>query len=159
MKLNINWYFHFQRQAERIKREKAQTRRGDDAEPQAQPDLLVPISRFDGSRLASGPRPSPYQQSGSGYSSKSSTSLRKESQVGQATTDLSELKIKNNQSWESNGTQRASKVARLSSSATVGAAIVEAENSLEIDVRFLASGKAFNVVWPVIYYVDLISVT
>ncbi|XP_015902962.3 5'-3' exoribonuclease 3 isoform X1 [Ziziphus jujuba] len=124
-----------QRQAERIKREKAQTRRGDDAEPQAQPDLLVPISRFDGSRLASGPRPSPYQQSGSGYSSKSSTSLRKESQVGQATTDLSELKIKNNQSWESNGTQRASKVARLSSSATVGAAIVEAENSLEIDLQ------------------------
>ncbi|EXC00968.1 5'-3' exoribonuclease 3 [Morus notabilis] len=90
-----------QRQAERIKREKAQARRGDDAEPQVQPDL-VPVSQFRGSRLASGSSPSPYQQSGS----------RNEHRVG-----------------------RAHKVARSSSAATVGAAIVEAENSLEVEVQ------------------------
>ncbi|KAF3446762.1 hypothetical protein FNV43_RR11942 [Rhamnella rubrinervis] len=126
-----------QRQAERIKREKVQARRGDDAEPQAQPESLVPVSRFHGSRLASGPTPSPYQQSGSDFGSNSLMSVRKESHVGQATAGLSELNIKN-KSWESNGngaSQRASKVARLSSGATVGAAIVEAEDSLEIDIQ------------------------
>lgn len=55
-----------QKQAERIKRQKAQTRRGDDAGPQGQPDSLVAVNRFHGSRLASGPSPVPYQQSGSG---------------------------------------------------------------------------------------------
>lgn len=35
------------------------------------------------------------------------------------------------------------KVARLSSGSTIGAAIVEAENSLEIEVCFPASGEAF----------------
>ncbi|KAI3734152.1 hypothetical protein L6452_13615 [Arctium lappa] len=53
-----------QRQADRIKREKAQAKshtRGDDAPPQAEPDSLVPVGRFQGSRLASGPLPSPYQ--------------------------------------------------------------------------------------------------
>lgn len=86
-------------------------------------------------------------------------SLRKES-LGQATSGLSELNIKNNQSWESNGnetSQRASKVARLSSGATVGAAVVEAENSFEIDVRFIASGKALCVIMPVVYSVNLLS--
>lgn len=97
-----NSFSSFQRQAERIKREKAQARRGDDAEPQVQPDL-VPVSQFHGSRLASGSSPSPYQQSGS----------RNEHRVG-----------------------RAHKVARSSSAATVGAAIVEAENSLEVEVCF-----------------------
>ncbi|KAJ9554058.1 hypothetical protein OSB04_018103 [Centaurea solstitialis] len=53
-----------QRQADRIKREKAEAKshtRGDDAAPQAEPDSLVPVGRFQGSRLASGPLPSPYQ--------------------------------------------------------------------------------------------------
>ncbi|KAL5557905.1 hypothetical protein UlMin_034116, partial [Ulmus minor] len=116
-----------QRQAERIKRDKAQARRGDDAEPQAQPDSLVPVSRFRGSRLASAPSPSPFQKSGSGNSS----GLR------QATSGLSELDIEGKASLECNGngtSLRPNKVARLSSSATIGAAIVEAENSLETDV-------------------------
>ncbi|PON70753.1 5'-3' exoribonuclease [Parasponia andersonii] len=119
-----------QRQAERIKREKGQARRGDDAAPQVQPESLVPVARFHGSRLASGPSPSPYQQSGSGYSSRSSTAV----QVGQATTGISQLEIRS-KSLESNGkgTSRAGKVARSSSAATVGAAIVEAENSLEAE--------------------------
>nr|GEV29653.1 5'-3' exoribonuclease 3 [Tanacetum cinerariifolium] len=56
-----------QRKAERIKRDKAQAKsrptRGDDADPSAEPDSLVPVSRFQGSRLASGPSPSPYQNS------------------------------------------------------------------------------------------------
>ncbi|KAJ7966853.1 5'-3' exoribonuclease [Quillaja saponaria] len=97
-----------QRQAERIKREKAQARRGDDAEPQVQPESLVPVSRFHGSRLAAGPSPSPYQQSAVGNNSEVLG-------VGQV--------------------DRPCKVARLSSGATIGAAIVEAENSIEIDVK------------------------
>ncbi|OAY50600.1 5'-3' exoribonuclease 3 isoform X2 [Manihot esculenta] len=88
-----------QRQSERIKREKAQARRGDDVAPQVQPESLVPVARFRGSRLASAPSPSPFQQS-----------------LGR-TADV-----------------QARKVARLSSSANVGAAIVEAENSLEIEI-------------------------
>ncbi|KAJ6938402.1 5'-3' exoribonuclease 3-like isoform X2 [Populus alba x Populus x berolinensis] len=96
-----------QRQAERIKREKAQARRGDDAEPQNQPESLVAVARFHGSRLASAPTPSPYQDDGT----HSQTSDGKGSSV-----------------------QR-HKVARLSSTANIGAAIVEAENSLEIEVH------------------------
>ncbi|KVH96391.1 5'-3' exoribonuclease [Cynara cardunculus var. scolymus] len=57
-----------QRQAERIKRDKAQAKsqatRGDDAEPQMEPESLVPVGRFQGSRLASGPSPSPYEPKG-----------------------------------------------------------------------------------------------
>ncbi|KAL8122563.1 hypothetical protein AgCh_019050 [Apium graveolens] len=82
-----------QRQAERVKRDKAQVKRGDDAEPQIKPDM-VPVARFHGSRLASGHAPSPYQHTQS-------------------------------------SNQRASKVARLSSEATIAAALVEAENNLE----------------------------
>ncbi|KAA3453647.1 5'-3' exoribonuclease 3-like isoform X1 [Gossypium australe] len=92
-----------QRQAERIKREKAQARRGDDAQPQVQPDSLVPVARFHGSRLASGPTPVPFQQT-----------------------------------VESNGngsSSRPHKVRRLSSGANIGAAIVEAEDSIETDVH------------------------
>lgn len=86
-----------QRQAERIKREKSQakTKRGDDCEPTDKPETLVPVARFHGSRLASGPLSSPYQQKGS----------------------------------------RAQKVARIDSGATIGAAIVEAENSLESEIQ------------------------
>ncbi|MBA0865622.1 hypothetical protein Goshw_013868 [Gossypium schwendimanii] len=51
-----------QRQAERIKRGKAQAGGGDDAEPQVQPDSIVPVTRFNGSRLASGSSPAPFQQ-------------------------------------------------------------------------------------------------
>ncbi|KAI3729788.1 hypothetical protein L6452_18456 [Arctium lappa] len=94
-----------QRQAERIKRDKAQAKsqatRGDDAEPQMKPESLVPVGRFQGSRLASGPSPSPYEPKG----------------------------FHGNQSHP-----RPPKLARLSSGSTVGAAIVEAESSLERDV-------------------------
>ncbi|TKY57643.1 5'-3' exoribonuclease 3 [Spatholobus suberectus] len=102
-----------QRQTERIKREKAQARKGDDAEPQFQPESLVAVSRFHGSRLASAPKPSPFQQSGH-YNSQVSSSVRKD----------------NKEAFE-----RPSKVARLSSGATVAAAIVEAESSLETEVQ------------------------
>ncbi|XP_035538539.1 5'-3' exoribonuclease 3-like isoform X3 [Juglans regia] len=93
-----------QRQAERIKREKGRAMRGDDAQPLVQPESLVPIARYHGSRLASG---------------------------------LSGLDIKSKQAWASDarGTStRPQKVARLSSGATIGAAIVEAESSFEIEV-------------------------
>ncbi|KAI3871650.1 hypothetical protein MKX03_033383 [Papaver bracteatum] len=85
-----------QRQAERIKRDKAsQKQRGDNVEPTVKPDSLVPVARFQGSRLASAPLPSPYERTGP-----------------------------------------ALKVARhTSSGASVGAAIVEAENSLELETH------------------------
>lgn len=58
----------------------------------------------------------------------SSTGVKNESQIGQATTGQSVLNI------------RAQKVARVSSSgATIGAAIVQAENNLELEVCFPAS--------------------
>ncbi|KAL9244105.1 hypothetical protein vseg_017913 [Gypsophila vaccaria] len=86
-----------QRQTDRIKREKAQSKRGDDAQPQYLPESLVPVSRFHGSRLASAPSPSPFQKAQNGGADSS----------------------------------KPAKVARLSSSATIGAAIVAAEDSLE----------------------------
>ncbi|KAI7755398.1 hypothetical protein M8C21_014045 [Ambrosia artemisiifolia] len=89
------------RQAERIKRDKAQAKsqktRGDDARPELEPESLVAVGRFHGSRLASGPSPSPYQSKGDSSHS------------------------------------RPQKLARRSSGSTVGAAIVEAESSLEKD--------------------------
>ncbi|KAA8537533.1 hypothetical protein F0562_027141 [Nyssa sinensis] len=99
-----------QRQAGRLKREKAQAKRGDDVEPRLKPESMVPVARFHGSRLASGPSPSPYQ----------------------ATV----LDIQSRQSGTSDGIGthvRPKKVAHFSSGATIGAAIVEAENSLEIE--------------------------
>ncbi|XP_008808991.1 5'-3' exoribonuclease 3 isoform X2 [Phoenix dactylifera] len=93
-----------QRQAERIKREKEQAKRGDDVEPDVKPELIVPVARFQGSRLASGALPSPYDQSGPSNSKGINF--------------------------------RAQKVARiLSEGATVGAAIVEAENSLDLAIQ------------------------
>ncbi|XP_026378565.1 5'-3' exoribonuclease 3-like, partial [Papaver somniferum] len=81
-----------QRQAARIKRDKAQKQRGDNVEPTVKPESLVPVARFQGSRLASAPLPSPYERTG--------------------------------------------KVARHTySGGSVGAAIVEAENSLELETR------------------------
>lgn len=100
-----------QRQSERIKRQKAQAR-GDDIGPQVQPESLVPVSQFHGSRLASAPTPSPFQHSGH-YDPRKSTSVGEGNKVS----------------------ERPHKVARLSSGATVAAAIVEAENSLEIDIQ------------------------
>ncbi|XP_009627640.1 5'-3' exoribonuclease 3 isoform X1 [Nicotiana tomentosiformis] len=116
-----------QRQSERIKREKAQSKRGDDSAPQAEPESLVPVARFGGSRLASGPSPSPYQPGG--------TSRR--DQLRHGTSSLSILDIQSEHSGtvdEKGSVVSAKKVARLSSGATIGAAIVEAENSLEIEV-------------------------
>ncbi|KAL7207508.1 hypothetical protein ACSBR1_029456 [Camellia fascicularis] len=112
-----------QRQAERIKRGKAQAKRGDDVEPQVKPESLVPVAHFRGSRLASGPSPSPYQQTGSNYSSLNSMSVRNESQKQFGSYDNKQTHV------------RAQKAARTTSGATVGAAIVEAENSLETDVH------------------------
>lgn len=115
-----------QRQAERIKREKSQakTKRGDDCEPTDKPESLVPVARFQGSRLASGPLSSPYQQKGS----------------------------------------RAQKVARIDSGATIGAAIVEAESSLESEVCSFLKKRHFNVIsiahhldFPLIYCVNAVS--
>ena len=101
-----------QRQAERIKREKFQAKRGDDCEPTNKPDSLVPVTRFHGSRLASGPSSSPYQQKGS------SSNVRRD-QLDHATSSLPR------------------KVARVDLGSTIGAAIVEAESGLESEVCFL----------------------
>lgn len=87
--------------------------------PEVEPESLVPVARFHGSRLASGPSPSPYQQ---GF--------------------RSDQKLRSGNSHDSHTHNHATKVARLASAATVGAAIVEAENSLEIEVCFPASGEA-----------------
>ncbi|XP_051139158.1 5'-3' exoribonuclease 3 [Andrographis paniculata] len=103
------------RQAERVKRDKSQAKRGDDSEPTNRPDSLVPVSRFHGSRLASGPSPSPYQPKGSVSG--------RHNQHGQVTRSMSDLDIAG----------KAPKVARLDSGATIGAAIVEAEKSLEVE--------------------------
>ncbi|MCI14134.1 5'-3' exoribonuclease, partial [Trifolium medium] len=54
------------RTVERIKRQKSQARRGANVWPQVQPESRVPISQFCGSRLASAPTASPFQQSGQG---------------------------------------------------------------------------------------------
>ncbi|KAL6493042.1 5'-3' exoribonuclease 3 [Orobanche gracilis] len=119
------------KQAERIKREKSQAKRGDDSEPTNIPESLVAVSRFHGSRLASGTSLSPYTQKGS------STSLRHD-HLGQATSSLSVLGIKCEQfgTMEDEKTSiRASKVARVDGGATIGAAIVEAESSLQTDVH------------------------
>uniref|UniRef100_A0A0E0CAX8 5'-3' exoribonuclease n=1 Tax=Oryza meridionalis TaxID=40149 RepID=A0A0E0CAX8_9ORYZ len=94
-----------QRQAERIKREKAQAKRGDDLDPHVRDDLIVPVARFQGSRLASGPASSPYEQNGSD---------------------------KNNGGKNSRA-QKAARVS--SSGSSIAAAIVEAENDLEAQER------------------------
>lgn len=129
LQFTFMWFYFFQRQSERIKREKAQLKRGDDSAPQAEPESLVPVARFGGSRLASGPSPSPYQPGG--------TSRR--DQLRHGTSSLSILDIQSEHSGtvdEKGSVVSAKKVARLSSGATIGAAIVEAENSLEIEVCF-----------------------
>lgn len=76
-------------------------------------------------------------------------STRKDNQVGQATTAMSVLDIKANQSGIHDSREnnfRAKKVARLSSEgATIGAAIVEAENSLEVEVSSFCQTRAINL--------------
>lgn len=120
-----------QKQLERVKRDKAQAKRGDDGQPRVDPDSLVPITRFDGARLACGPSPSPYKQKRSRKGVK-----KNEQQVKLATKDLSalELDIQHKRPMQCDDEKidiRAKKVARLSSGNTVGAAIVEAETSHE----------------------------
>ncbi|KAL8141418.1 hypothetical protein V2J09_007439 [Rumex salicifolius] len=90
-----------QRQAERIRRGKGQ-KRGDEMKPQLEPDSLVPVSGFHGSRLASASLPSPFQKTEAAHHLDSS--------------------------------KRPQKVARLLSSASVGAAIVDAEQCLEMEM-------------------------
>ena len=94
-------------------------------EPSMKPEALVPVARFGGSRLASAPVPSPYQPMNSLQSEKS-FSFKRENHIGRATNEMSVLEI------------QAKKVARMSSSqgTSIGAALVEAENSLEVDVCF-----------------------
>ncbi|KAG8054581.1 hypothetical protein GUJ93_ZPchr0001g30935 [Zizania palustris] len=94
-----------QRQSERIKREKAQAKRGDDLDPHVRDDLIVPVARFQGSRLASGSVPSPYEHNGSHRNNRE----------------------KNSQA------QKAARVS--SSSSSIASAIVEAENDLEAQER------------------------
>ncbi|KAM3304558.1 5'-3' exoribonuclease 3 isoform X1 [Capsicum chacoense] len=116
-----------QRQSERIKREKAQSKRGDDAAPQAEPESLVPVARFSGSRLASGPSPSPYQRGGDA----------RRDQLRHGTSSLSVLDIQSEHSGavdDKGSNFHTKKAVRLSSGATIGAAIVEAENCLETEV-------------------------
>ncbi|GAB2293874.1 5'-3' exoribonuclease 3 [Dionaea muscipula] len=121
-----------QRQSERIKRERGQLKRGDDAEPTVGPESLVPITRYQGSRLASAPMASPFQQKGKG------SNYGSRNRFGQAAAVLSDCDIKSN-SWMSSGkvihSARPQKIGRFTSSATVGAAIVEAENCLEKEVN------------------------
>ena len=85
----------------------------DDEAPTVQPESLVPVERFSGSRLASAPAPSPFQSNGGGRSA-----------------------------------PPPQKVRRLSSGSSIGAAIVDVENSLEPDVCIPLSLK---------FYVTLLS--
>ncbi|CAO2174121.1 unnamed protein product [Urochloa humidicola] len=94
-----------QRQSERIKREKAQAKRGDDLDPRVRDDLIVPVQRFQGSRLASGAVPAPYEQNGSHKDNKE----------------------------RNNRPPKAARVSTSGSS--IAAAIVEAENDLEAQER------------------------
>ncbi|EPS68277.1 hypothetical protein M569_06493, partial [Genlisea aurea] len=106
-----------QRKSERFKREKFQSGRGDDSEPTNELDQsLVPVTRFNGARLASGHAPSPYQQSHN-------------------ISRMARLDIKGQQPAKSADRHlhdRAKKVPR-DSGATIGAAIVQAEKSLETE--------------------------
>ncbi|KAG8078617.1 hypothetical protein GUJ93_ZPchr0007g5549 [Zizania palustris] len=92
-------------QAVRIKREKAQAKRVDDLDPHVRDDHIVPVARFQGSRLASGPVASPYEQNGS---------------------------HKNNMEKNSRA-QKAARVS--SSCSSIAAATVGAENDLEAEER------------------------
>ncbi|KAK6938938.1 Xrn1, helical domain [Dillenia turbinata] len=130
-----------QRQAERIKREMVLTMRGDDAEPEVEPESFVPVATFHGSRLASAPAP-PYQNTGSTNSFVSS--------AFDARSQKSETSDSRRASF------RAQKVACVSSGASLGATIVEAENSLEIEVGIKAFHSFLIAVAAILYFFDII---
>ncbi|GJN37862.1 hypothetical protein PR202_gb26857 [Eleusine coracana subsp. coracana] len=94
-----------QRQAERIRHEKAQAKRGADLNPHVRDDHIVRVARFQGSRLASGAVAAPYEKNGS----------HKENEE------------------RNNRAQKAARVS--SSDSSVAAAIVEAENDLKAQER------------------------
>ncbi|KAG0452699.1 hypothetical protein HPP92_025363 [Vanilla planifolia] len=126
-----------QRQAERIKREKEQARRGDDIEPHVDPDQIVRVSRFEGSRLASGAYPAPFQQTNSSYRPRNSSLVREDRGVGQANSAICVQNSSERTMVKGAGTYfRAQKAACTSIEvATIGGAIVEAENSLEVEMQ------------------------
>lgn len=70
-------------------------------------------------------------------------------QSEKGTESWSQFDTRNKRKWTSDGdttSLRANKVARLSSGATMGAAIVEAENSLEIEVAFFFSRSTLMLI-------------
>ncbi|XP_076956175.1 5'-3' exoribonuclease 3-like [Bidens hawaiensis] len=103
------------------RQDRAQARRGGyNGAPPVEPESLVPVRGFHGSRLATNHTSSPFQQ----------TPKKNEYQITHATEDLSALDIKSKRQLQSDdlqGSTRAKKVARLDS----GAAVVEAESSIE----------------------------
>ena len=78
-----------QRQAERIKRDKAQAKRGDDLDPHVSGDLIVPVARFQGSRLASGAVASPYEHNGAHKDSTEKGGRAKKARVSSSDSSLS----------------------------------------------------------------------
>lgn len=106
-------------------------------DPQVNPDQIVAINRYKGSRLASGASPSPFQQIQSSYKSHNPQLRREDRESGKATSEISKFKTNKSVVPENAGVNvRAQKVARISTEgATIGRAIVEAENSLEVEVN------------------------
>ena len=100
---------------------------------------MVPVNQFRGSRLASGKAPSPYEKQ---------KIKEKEYEVKHATEDLSALDLKSKRSMESNDQQdgdlRPKKVARLSSEATVGASIVEAESRATVGAAIVEAESSLQ---------------
>jgi 5'-3' exoribonuclease 2 len=81
-----------QRQMERVKREKAQKRNGDNMDPKINSESLVPVMPYHKARLASGPQLSPYQVQKSGNGQLAAQNIRRPDHLVNATkmTRLSE---------------------------------------------------------------------